>query len=116
MPEEQEMSMNEILSSIRQILSDETTKTESEPLDDELEDVFVLTPSMRYNEPSNQDIQTKMKLVLNKLADQKATMSKSEYQELVVNEVRPILTEWMTEMMPSLVKQAVDQEIKKLIQ
>ena len=114
MAEEQEMSMNEILSSIRQILSDET-QPDNEKLDEEMEDVFVLTPAMRCPDVSTQDIQQKMKLVLNKLAEQKAILSPQEYQTFVNTEIRPVLTEWMNNMVPTLVQNAVDAEIKKLL-
>ena len=114
MSEEQEMSMNEILSSIRQILSDDT-KTESEPLDESMEDIFVLTPAMKYQDKTQVNIQEKLKLVLNKLAEQKDAMNPDEYQNLVINEVRPVLMDWMNQHIPTLVEQAVNQEIKKLL-
>ena len=114
MTEDQEMSMNEILASIRQVLSDDTA-TDTDKLDEEMEDVFVLTPAMRCAEPSPKTIQQKMKLVLNKLAEQKQTLSNDEYHTLVNTEVRPLLIEWMNQRMPTLVEQAVDAEIKKLL-
>lgn len=114
MVEEQEMSMNEILSSIRQILSDET-QPDNEKLDEEMEDIFVLTPAMRCPDVSQKDLQQKMKLVLNKLAEQKAVLSPQEYQTFVNTEIRPVLTEWMNRMVPTLVQNAVDAEIKKLL-
>ena len=114
MSEEQEMSMNEILSSIRQILSDETG-TDHETLDDSIEDIFVLTPAMRYHGENPGNIQEKLKLVLNKLAEQKANLSEAEYQKLLTQEVRPILKDWMNQHIPTLIEQAVDQEIKKLL-
>ncbi|MBP5344422.1 MAG: DUF2497 domain-containing protein [Alphaproteobacteria bacterium] len=114
MAEDQEISMNEILSSIRQILSDDTQKN-TEPLDDAIEDVFVLTPAMKYQPTNKTNIQDKLKLVLNKLAEHKADMNDSEYRDFVNQEVRPILTTWMSERIPDLLKDAVDQEIKKLL-
>ena len=112
--EEQEMSMNEILSSIRQILSDDVP-SDAESLDDSMEDIFVLTPAMRYKEGTQTSIQEKMKMVLNKLAEQKAVMPAVEYHQLVINEVRPILTDWMNQHLPTLIENAVNQEIKKLL-
>lgn len=114
MSEDQEMSMNEILSSIRQILSDDTP-TDAEPLDDTMEDIFVLTPAMKYHEEDQVNIQEKMKRVLNKLAEQKSSLSETEYKKLVTDEVRPILTDWMNQHVPSLVEKAIDREIKKLL-
>ena len=109
----EEMSMNEVLSSIRQILSD-GKEEETEPLDNELEDVFVLTPAMRIPEENATDIQEKMKLALTNLAEQKATKSTTEYQALVKEELQPILKEWLQEQLPHLIEQALDEEINKL--
>ena len=114
MSEDQEMSMNEILSSIRQILSDETG-TDRETLDDAMEDIFVLTPAMRCHDENQVNIQEKLKLVLNKLAEQKANLPEEEYQKLLTQEVRPVLKDWMNQRIPTLIEQAVDQEIKKLL-
>jgi len=111
--EDQEMSMNEILSSIRQILSDDIQSTE--PLDDTMEDVFVLTSAMKYQENNKPSIQEKLKLVLNKLAEHKANMPASEYQYFIDTEVRPVLKEWLNECVPSLIEKIIDQEIKKLL-
>ena len=48
---EEEMSMNEILASIRQTLSEELgEKPAPEKLDEELDDIFILTPEMRCDE------------------------------------------------------------------
>ena len=111
--EPEEMSMNEVLSSIRQMLSD-GDETSEEPLDSELEDIFVLTPAMRVSEASVTNIQERMKMALNKLAEQKGTKSPSDYKNLVRAELRPIVKEWLTEQMPSLIDQAVENEINKL--
>ena len=48
---EQEMSMNEILASIRETLSEELEgEKEPDELDNDLDDVFILTPEMRCDE------------------------------------------------------------------
>lgn len=114
MAEDQEMSMNEILASIRQVLSDEIP-ADTDKLDEEMEDIFVLTPAMRCPDTTAQNIQQKMKLVLNKLAEQKQTLSADEYKNLVNSEIRPLLIDWMNQHMPDLIEQTVDAEIKKLL-
>ena len=110
--EPEEMSMNEVLSSIRQMLSD-GGEPETAHLDAE-EDVFVLTPAMRVPEASMLDIQQKMKAALTKLAEQKAKKSPEDYQALVKAELQPILKDWLKEQLPALIEQALDNEINKL--
>lgn len=111
--EPEEMSMNEVLSSIRQMLSDGENK-EPEKLDEELDDIFVLTPAMRVSEESASNIQEKMKLALTKLAEQKNQKSPEDYQALVKAELQPILKDWLREQMPALIEQALNEEINKL--
>ena len=111
--EPEEMSMNEVLSSIRQMLSDDNA-AEPEKLDEELDDIFVLTPAMRVSEESATNIQEKMRLALTKLAEQKAKKSAEDYQKLVKAELQPILKDWLKEELPSLIEQALNNEINKL--
>ena len=66
--EPEEMSMNEVLSSIRQMLSD-GDETSKEPLDSELEDIFVLTPEMRVDEVKI-SLEEKMQRVLQKISSE----------------------------------------------
>ena len=94
--EPEEMSMNEVLSSIRQMLSDGKAE-EPEQLDEELDDIFVLTPAMRVSEESASDIQEKMRTALTKLAEQKAKKTPEDYQKLVKAELQPILKDWLKE-------------------
>lgn len=110
--EREEMSMNEVLSSIRQMLSDGKME-ETETLDAE-EDVFVLTPAMRVPEESASNIQEKMRAALTKLAEQKSKKSAEDYQALVKAELQPILKDWLKEQMPALIEQALNDEINKL--
>ena len=109
----EEMSMNEVLASIRQMLSDDV-KPESEPLDADIEDIFVLTPAMRVSNTQAQDIHEKMKLALQKLAEQKQKQTPSDYQALVKAELQPILKDWLKEQLPALIEKALDEEITKL--
>ena len=110
--EPEEMSMNEVLSSIRQMLSD-GGEAETAALDAE-EDVFVLTPAMRVSEESATNIQEKMKAALTKLAEQKGKKSAEDYHALVKAELQPILKDWLKEQMPTLIEQALNNEINKL--
>ncbi len=111
--EPEEMSMNEVLSSIRKMLSD-GEEVESERLDEELDDIFVLTPEMRVSGESATDIQEKMKLALTKLAEQKSKKSPEDYQQLVKAELQPILKDWLKDQLPALIEQALNNEINKL--
>lgn len=111
--EPEEMSMNEVLSSIRQMLSGDEN-SEPEKLDEELEDIFVLTPAMRVSEESATNIQEKMRLALTKLAEQKASKTPEDYQKLVKEELKPILKDWLKEELPALIEQALNNEINKL--
>jgi len=110
--EPEEIPMNEVLSSIRQMLSDD--EGEKEPLDTELEDIFVLTPAMRVGKTAALTIQDKMKLALQKLAEQKQKKSPDDYQALVKAELQPILKDWLREQLPALIEKALDEEMNKL--
>ena len=110
---ESEMSMDEVLSSIRQMLSDGKAN-DVEPLDNELDDIFVLTPEMRVPAENAVDIQEKMKMALMKLAEQKSKQSPEDYQRLVKAELQPILKDWLKEQLPSLIEQALENEVNKL--
>lgn len=114
--EPEEMSMNEVLSSIRQMLSDgeEMPEAETEKLDTEIEEVFVLTPAMRVSQTSALSIQEKMKMALNKLAEQRPTKTPEEYKNLMRAELQPILKEWLQEQLPALIEKALDEEVNKL--
>ena len=109
-----EMSMNEVLSSIRQMLSDGGDVVDEEPVDSELEDIFVLTPAMRISDEKVLSIQEKMKLALNKLAEQRPRTTPEAYRALIREELQPVLKEWLMQKMPEMVEQAVEKEIDKL--
>lgn len=112
--EPEEMSMNEVLSSIRQMLSDGEEMPEAEKLDTEIEEVFVLTPAMRVSQTSALTIQEKMKMALNKLAEQRPTKTPEEYKNLMRAELQPILKEWLQEQLSALIEKALDEEVNKL--
>ena len=110
--EPEEIPMNEVLSSIRHMLSDDAEQ--KEPLDTDLEEIFVLTPAMRVPEKEAMTIQDKMKLALRKLAEQKQKKTPEDYQKLVKAELQPILKDWLKEQLPSLIEKALDEEMTKL--
>ena len=110
--EPEEMSMNEVLSSIRQMLSDEKG---TEELDNEMEEIFLLTPAMRVKEDGVLTLQEKMKAALTKLAEKKPDIGSDEYRALVKETVQPLLKEWLMDRMPELLEEAVDKEINKLL-
>ena len=112
--EPEEIPMNEVLSSIRHMLSDEAEPEQGEPLDVELEDIFVLTPAMRVQKAEALSIQDKMKLALQKLAEQRQKKEPEEYQALVKAELQPILKDWLKEQLPSLIEKALDEEMTKI--
>ena len=107
---EQEMSMNEILTSIRETLSQELSESpSSEQLDEELEDIFILTPEMRCDEVKN-SLEEKMQRVLQKITEQSQELKKKTAAE----ELQPLLKEWMERMRPDLSKEAIIKELEKI--
>ena len=107
---EQEMSMNEILASIRETLSEELEqKPHPEKLDEELDDVFVLTPEMRCDE-AQVSLEEKMQRVLKKMTEQ----SGEEKKKIVLEELHPLLKEWMERMRPDLSSEAILKELDKI--
>lgn len=108
---ESEMSMDEVLSSIRQILTDEIGKEQSteEAIDEEVEEVFVLTPEMRCD--THQDLKDRMQRVLDKMAHQELASKK----QTVVQELQPLLKNWMVQMRPDLDENQVQSEIRKIL-
>ena len=108
---EEEMSMNEILASIRQTLSEELgEQPTSDTLDEELEDIFVLTPEMRVDEVKI-SLQEKMQRVLEKMAQQSVDAKKKTIQD----ELQPLLRQWMERMRPDLSAEAISEELKKIL-
>ena len=108
---EQEMSMNEILTSIRQTLSEELAeKSSSEKLDEELDDIFILTPEMRCDEVKI-SLEEKMHRVLQKITEQSVEMKK----KTIVEELQPLLKEWMERMRPDLSEKTISEELNKIL-
>ncbi len=107
---EEEMSMNEILASIRQTLSEELgEKPVSEKLDEELEDIFILTPEMRCD-GIKISLEEKMRRVLEKMSSEPVEQKKKTVSE----ELQPLLKEWMQRMRPDLSDEDMAKELKKI--
>ena len=105
------MSMNEILASIRETLSEELgEKPNNEKLDTELDDVFILTPEMRVDEVKI-SLEEKMRRVLEKMSLEPI----EEKKKTVSEELQPLLKEWMQRMRPDLSDEAVLGELQKIL-
>ena len=108
---EEEISMNEILASIRETLSEELgEKPNNEKLDAELDDIFILTPEMRVDEVKL-SLEEKMKRVLQKMTSEPI----EEKKKTVSQELQPLLKEWMQRMRPDLPDETVSQELNKIL-
>ncbi len=108
---EEEMSMNEILASIRQTLSSELgEQPTADKLDEELEDIFVLTPEMRVDEVKV-SLEEKMRRVLEKMSAEPIEQKRKTVSE----ELQPLLKEWMQRMRPDLTEEAIAKELGKIL-
>ncbi len=108
---EEEMSMNEILASIRETLSTELgEKPNNDNLDTELDDIFILTPEMRVDEVKV-SLEEKMRRVLEKMSSEPIEQKKKTVSE----ELQPLLKEWMQRMRPDLTEETVIKELKKIL-
>ena len=107
---ESEMSMDEVLSSIRQMLTDEIGKDQTtDKMDEEIDEVFVLTPEMRCD--TVDDLKERMQRVLDKMAHQELTNKK----QTVAQELQPLLKDWMVQMRPDLDEIQIQSEINKIL-
>lgn len=105
------MSMDEILSSIRSMLSDEIGQgvDQKDKIDEEVEEIFILTPQMRCD--TVDDLKERMQRVLNKMANQQ----QSGKTKTMVQELQPLLKDWMIQMRPDLTKEQLEQELHKIL-
>lgn len=109
---ETEMSMDEVLSSIRQILTDEVGKNQTtEVVEEGVDEVFVLTSEMRCDTPTSQDLKDRMQRVLDKMAHQELGNKK----QTVIQELQPLLKDWMVQMRPDLDETHIQLEINKIL-
>jgi hypothetical protein len=108
---EPEMSMDEILSSIRSMLSDEVGQgvVVQDKIDEEVEEIFILTPQMRCD--TVDDLKERMQRVLNKMANQQ----QSGKAKTMVQELQPLLKDWMIQMRPDLTNEQLEQELHKIL-
>ena len=108
---EEEMSMNEILASIRQTLSEELGERPSEEkLDTELDEVFVLTPEIRCDDVKL-SLEEKMRRVLEKISSEAVEQKK----KTVAEELQPLLQQWMIRMRPDLSKEDISTELQNIL-
>ncbi|MFY9589397.1 DUF2497 domain-containing protein [Rickettsia endosymbiont of Halotydeus destructor] len=135
----QDMSIEEILKSIKGVINErkQLNNTEHD------EDILELTEIMndKEEEESNESLNTKDKfnstneepLISPKFAAETSnilknfahtikdkhleavTSPKNVLEELIIEMLRPELSKWLNENLPTLVKQLVEREIKKLI-
>lgn len=131
--QEQELSVNDILSSIKQILSSKiedelTQKSKSEDLpdfvngeanvalqredapvlaaeEDDDADVFVLTPAMQVEIDPNMT-----GLIAQKPAGQVQTSVVEQTQELMM----PAVQKWIDENLPQMVERIVSEEVRRI--
>lgn len=140
--QEEELSVSEILSSIRQVLSKEaealnseldknqqTADKKAEPLlkaptviapqskslVPQKEEAFVLelTPQMRVNNGSLLSAETALKT---QSALEKLNQLKSiNLSKQVENDLKPILQDWLNANLPQIVEKIVTQEVRRII-
>ena len=104
-----EMSMDEVLSSIRQMLTDEVKKDQEMNENEPVDEVFILTPEMRCDE--SMDLKERMQRVLDKMAHQQLSNKK----QTLVQELQPLLKDWMIQMRPDLNEEQVQSEIQRIL-
>ena len=127
--QEEELSVSEILSSIRQVLSKEAealnseivkTKTAPVPMVKEKEtpqikeaSVLELTPQMRVAQNSLLSAETALKTQasLEKLNQ----IKEANLQVNVENALEPMLQDWLNKNLPDIVEQIVTREVRMLM-
>lgn len=123
--QEEELSVSEILSSIRQVLSKEAealnNKVEKpikpslkeEPIVKEEARVLELTPTMRVQNESLLSVSTTQKT---QAALEKLNQLKSIHASLdLEKEVQPLVIAWLDAHLPEIVEKIVSQEVKRII-
>ena len=107
---ETEMSMDEVLSSIRQMLTNEVGQEQkTDSIDEDVEEVFILTPEMRCD--TQEDLKERMQRVLDKMAHQELANKK----QTVAQELQPLLKDWIVQMRPDLDDEQIQSEIQKIL-
>ncbi len=118
-----EQSVSEILSSIRQVLSKEAAtlkndiavenKGVSTPCADE-DVVFELTPQMQVVQGNliDSDTAARTQVALNKL---NMVKEQTPLNTQIEAELRPMLREWLNANLPDIVERIVTQEVQRII-
>ncbi len=127
--QEEDLSVSEILSSIRQVLSKEaealrddtvvqskassSQKGRTDSAISEKESVLELTPTMRVKNESCLSASTAIKTqaALEKLNQIKTLNTNIDLS----GEVKPLIIEWLDMHLPDIVEKVVTQEVKRLI-
>ena len=115
---QQEQSVAEILSSIRQVLSREAATlntANSTTIQPVREDVYELTPQMQLSAGRLVTPQTEMKTqaALEQLNALKPVHSGT--QEQVEQDLRPFLQDWLNKNLPDIVERIVREEVQRII-
>ena len=114
---QEEQSVADILSSIRQVLSREAATLNSnppKPVQQPREDVFELTPQMQLAPSHLVTPQTAMKTqaALEQLNTIKQTPSISQQVEA---DLKPFLQDWLNKHLPDIVERIVREEVQRII-
>ncbi len=119
-----EQSVSEILSSIRQVLSKEAatlkndiaveSQTAQAPVIEEPEVIFELTPQMQVSQGTLIDTDTAVRTqaALDKL---NIVKEQSSINAQIETELRPMLREWLNANLPEIVERIVTQEVQRII-
>lgn len=130
--QEEELSVSEILSSIRQVLSKEaealdtaaaqistdkssdSLSTEKENQEDLNDFVIELTPQMRVNNESllSPETVSKAQAAFDKINQVKSGNTCESHLEA---DLKPILREWLNKHLTEIVERVVTQEVRRLI-
>lgn len=118
---QEDQSIAEILTSIRQILSKEaeTLRNNVPPEKKPVPEVFELTPQMRFPQGELVTPQTTMKAQasLEKLDAFKEPPAENEppEQTILERELKPLLQAWLNEHLPVIVEDVVTREVRRII-
>lgn len=125
--QEEELSVSEILSSIRQVLSKEAEalnseidKTKANPVSRTKEPlpvkeacVLELTPQMRVAQNSLLSAETALKTQAS--LDKLNQIKEANLQLNVENALEPMLQDWLNRNLPDIVEQIVTREVRRLM-
>lgn len=114
--QEEEQTIADILSSIRQVLS-----KEAEALDREIpvqrkkqqDDVFELTEQMRLSQNGLVTPQTAIKTQAS--FDKLSAFKETNENTILLKELKPLLQAWLNEHLPDIVEDVVTREVRRII-